>query len=279
ENRDGRICIFYPVYGKVIAGSTDIPFVDPDRAICDEDEVDYILESIRRVFPAVRVNRSHIVYRFCGVRPLPRSNASTPGEISRDHICAILPPGNRNKFPVYSLIGGKWTTFRAFDEQVADKILHFLGRPRLQNSADLPIGGGRNFPSSDADKREWLASLKDKYGLPMERTETLLDRYGTRARDVAEFMGIAPDEPLRSLPAYSRREILFMAEQEKIVRLDDLILRRTIMALLGQLSFELLLELARVLAPALEWPEERTQQEIERTMRLLEKVHGVKLAE
>ena len=79
ENKDGRICIFYPVFGKVIAGSTDIPFVDPERAICDEDEVDYILESIRQVFPAIRVDRSHIVYRFCGVRPLPRSNASTPG--------------------------------------------------------------------------------------------------------------------------------------------------------------------------------------------------------
>ena len=200
ENRDGRICIFYPVYGKVIAGSTDIPFVDPDRAICDDDEVDYILESIRRVFPAIRVNRSHIVYRFCGVRPLPRSNASTPGEISRDHICAILPAGNGNKFPVYSLIGGKWTTFRAFGEQVADQILHDLGRPRLQNSANLPIGGGRNFPPNAAEKREWLASLKEKHGLPMERVEILLDRYGTRAMDVAEFIAMRPDEPLRSLP-------------------------------------------------------------------------------
>jgi glycerol-3-phosphate dehydrogenase len=143
----------------------------------------------------------------------------------------------------------------------------------------LPIGGGKNFPQSDRGKREWLASLREKHGLPMERLEILLDRYGTRARDVAEFMGLAPDEPLRWLPAYSRREILFMAEQEKIVHLDDLILRRTIMALLGQLSIELLVELAGVLAPALEWSEEKTQQEIERTLRLLEKVHGVKLAE
>ena len=129
------------------------------------------------------------------------------------------------------------------------------------------------------DKKEWLTSLKEEHGLPMERMEMLLDRYGTRARDVAEFIGVAPDEPLRSLPAYSRREILFMAEQEKIVHLDDLILRRSIMALLGQLSFALLEELAGVLAPALGWSEERTQQEIERTLSLLENVHGVKLAE
>jgi glycerol-3-phosphate dehydrogenase len=278
ENADGRICIFYPVYGKVIAGSTDIPVSDPDTAICERDEVDYILESIRRVFPAIRLDTSHIVYRFCGVRPLPRSNSATPGEISRDHLCAVLPAQNGIKFPVYSLIGGKWTTFRAFGEQVADKILHELGRPRRKGSADLPIGGGRNFPSSNADKSEWLASLKASSGLPAERLETLLERYGTRARDVAEFIVLAPDEPLQRLRAYTRREILFMAEREKIVHLDDVILRRTLMALLGQLSFELLEELAGVLGPPLEWSERRTREEIERTARLMEKIHGVKLA-
>ncbi len=52
-NADGRICIFYPFYGKVIAGSTDIPVSDPETAFCEEDEVDYILESMRQVFPAI----------------------------------------------------------------------------------------------------------------------------------------------------------------------------------------------------------------------------------
>ena len=162
DNADGRICIFYPFYGKVIAGSTDIPVSDPETAFCEEDEVDYILESMRQVFPAIHVDRSNIVYRFCGVRPLPRSDSSTPGEISRDHSCAVIPAGNGINFPVYSLIGGKWTTFRAFGEQVADKILNHLARPRLASSADLPIGGGKGYPQTAAEKREWLASLGEK---------------------------------------------------------------------------------------------------------------------
>ena len=45
-NRDGRICIFYVVKGRIIAGSTDIKTDDPD-AVCDEAEVDYILEAMR----------------------------------------------------------------------------------------------------------------------------------------------------------------------------------------------------------------------------------------
>jgi glycerol-3-phosphate dehydrogenase len=276
-NADGRICIFYPFYGKVIAGSTDIPVSDPETAFCEEDEVDYILESLRQVFPAPRVDRPNIVYRFCGVRPLPRSDSSTPGEISRDHSCAVIPAGNDNDFPVYSLIGGKWTTFRAFAEQVADKILNYLARPRLTSSADLPIGGGKGYPQTAAEKSAWLGSLERKTRLPTGRLTALLDRYGTRAEDVVRFMSAAPDQPLRSLPEYSRREIQFMASQESIVHLDDLILRRTIMALLGQLSLELLEELAVVLAPVLAWSQERSQQEIERTVKLLREVHGVEL--
>ena len=277
DNADGRICIFYPVYGKVIAGTTDIPVGDPESAVCEEDEVDYILESIRRVFPGIRVDRSHIVYRFCGVRPLPRSDAATPGEISRDHICAILPAGNGIKFPIYSLIGGKLTTFRAFGEQVADKILRELGRPRLMSSGNLPIGGGTNFPQSATEKRDWLASVYERTRHPLERLALWLDRYGTRARNVAEFVSSAADEPLRALPTYTRREVLFIAKQEKVLHLDDIVLRRTMMALLGQLSFELLAELAAVLASTLDWSEEKSQQEIQRTLKILEAHHGVKL--
>jgi glycerol-3-phosphate dehydrogenase len=104
-----------------------------------------------------------------------------------------------------------------------------------------------------------------------------LDRYGTRARNVAEFVSSAADEPLRALPTYTRREVLFIAKQEKVLHLDDIVLRRTMMALLGQLSFELLAELAAVLASTLDWSEEKSQQEIQRTLKILEAHHGVKL--
>jgi glycerol-3-phosphate dehydrogenase len=278
-NADGRICIFYPVYGKVIAGSTDIPVSDPEKAFCEEDEVDYILESVRQVFPALPrpLDRSNIVYRFCGVRPLPRGVSFTPGEISRDHSCEVLPAGNGIDFPVYSLIGGKWTTFRAFGEQVADKILGHLGRPRSASSATVPIGGGKDYPSTAAQKVAWLTSAAETTGLSVERLSGLLERYGTRAEDVARFTTAEPDRPLRLLPEFSRREIHFLASRERVVHLDDLILRRTIVALLGQLSRGLLAELAEVLGKELAWSQERSQHEIARTVDLLAEVHGVKL--
>jgi glycerol-3-phosphate dehydrogenase len=265
-NRDARICIFYVVCGKVVAGATDIPTQDPDAA-CDEGEVDYLLESLRMAFPSIRVDRSHVVFRFCGVRPLPRSNALTPGQISRDHSFPVLAPGGGIDFPVYSLVGGKWTTFRALSEQVANEILRVLGRPRVRSSADRPIGGGKGYPR-----------LPEGTGLPQERLLALQERYGTGADRVAAYLQAGPDAPLACHAGYSRREIEYIALNERVVHLDDLIMRRTLMGLLGEVNRALLEELAAVVASVLQWPAEKTTAEIERTVQLFQKVHAVILA-
>ena len=265
-NRDGRICIFYAVHDKIIAGATDIPAEDP-AAVCDDSEVDYILEAMRLAFPSIRVDRSHVVFRFCGVRPLPRSDALTPGQISRDHSYPVLAPGDGIDFPIYSLVGGKWTTYRALAERVADEILRVLECPRVRSSADLPIGGGKGYPR-----------MPEGTGLPQERLAALLERYGTGVDRVAAYLQAGPDAPLACLPAYSRREIAFIALHERVVHLDDLILRRTMMALLGQVNGPLLEELAAIVSPLLGCSPADAAAEVARTIQLLEKVHGVRAA-
>jgi glycerol-3-phosphate dehydrogenase len=265
-NRDGRICIFYAVGGKIIAGATDVPTENPE-AVCDEAEVNYILEAMRLAFPSIRVDRSRVVFRFCGVRPLPRSDALTPGQISRDHSFPVLAPGNGIDFPIYSLVGGKWTTFRALAEQVADEILRVLKRPRICDSADLPIGGGKGFPR-----------MPENTGLPQQRLATLVERYGTGADKVAAYLQAGPDAPLAGHGGYSRREIEFIARHERVVHLDDLILRRTLMGMLGEVSLPLLEELAAIVSPVLEWSQQDAVAEVERTVELLKRVHGVTLA-
>jgi glycerol-3-phosphate dehydrogenase len=266
-NRDGRICIFYTVGGKIIAGATDIPTKDPE-AVCDEAEVDYIIEAMRQVFPSLRVDKSNVVYRFCGVRPLPRSNALTPGQVSRDHSFPVITPDNGIDFPVYSLVGGKWTTFRALSWQVADEILKVLGRPRVCDSANLSIGGGKNCPPEMSEYKDFSD----------ERVKALIERYGTGAKDVAAYMKSGPDSLLINNNRYSRREIEFIARNERVIHLDDLILRRTLMGMLGEVSLALLEELASIISPVLQWSQKEKEAEVERTVRLLQRVHGVILA-
>jgi len=278
ENKDGRIVLIFPLFDRVLIGTSDIKIENPDEARCTDEEVDYFIGMVERVFPSIKVTREQVVFRFTGVRPLPSSGAKTTGQVSRDHHIEVLSGDWTNlSFPVYSLVGGKWTSFRAFAEQITDKTLPFFGIERQKQTHDLPIGGGRGFPVTAEEREKFINRVAAWTGLPKERLAVLLERYGTRAEAVADFLNRAADAPLVSLPEYSKREIAFLAQYEKVEHLDDLLLRRTMLAMLGRVTKENLFEIAEVLASALDWSDEQKTAEAERALRLLADRHGVKV--
>jgi glycerol-3-phosphate dehydrogenase len=242
-----------------------------------DDEIDYILGAIKLVFPGIEVNRSHIVFRFTGVRPLPSSSASTAGQISRDHSIQEVPPGGGLNFPIYSLVGGKWTTFRAFSEQTADKVLAALNLPRKLSTAQRPIGGGKDYPKIDADKKAWLLDLRAKTEIELDRLQKLFDRYGTYAAEVAAFISKGDDAMLAHTPGYSRREVMFITQREKVAHLDDFLLRRSLLAMLGKVNADSLAEFGMVIGEVLGWPPDKMEEEARRTAEILMVRHGMKL--
>ena len=278
ENKDGRIVLIFPLQDRVLIGTSDLRIEHPDDARCTDEEVDYFLELTARVFPNIKVTREHVVFAFSGVRPLASSAAKTTGQFSRDHHIEVLSGDWTNlSFPVYSLVGGKWTSFRAFSEEVADKALQFLGIKRNKSTEDLPIGGGRNYPRTAEEHAKYVNGLAAWTGLSRERLETLFERYGTRTESMAEFMKLSADASLVSLPNYSKRELLYLVQHEKVEHLDDLLLRRTMLAMLGKLSHDTVIEIAELLADALAWNLEKKNAEAERTLRLLADRHRVRL--
>jgi len=278
ENKDGRIVLIYPLYDKVLVGTSDIPIEDPDEAVCTEEEVDYFLEMIEVVFPKMNVTRDDIVFQFSGVRPLEYSSAKTTGQISRDHTIQVLSGvWTGQNYPIYSLVGGKWTSFRAFAEQVTDKALDFLGMTRQHSTREMKIGGGKGYERHESERKEKLQSITAWTNLPFERVEKLYQRYGTRVEEFAMFIAESGCQPLESLPDYCRGEITFLAQKEKVVHLDDLLLRRTHIAKLGLLTAPLLVELADILAEVLGWSDEERDAEMLRATELLSTKHGVTL--
>jgi glycerol-3-phosphate dehydrogenase len=111
--------------------------------------------------------------------------------------------------------------------------------------------------------------------LPQARLFSLQERYGTGSDRVAAYMQSGPDAPLASLPAYSRREIEFIARNERVLHLDDLILRRTLIGLLGEATRPVIEELAAIVAPILHWPPQTAAAEVVRTIHLLQSLHGM----
>ncbi len=274
ENSDGRIVLIFPFHDKVLIGASDIPVESADDVRCTDAEIDYFLGMVARVFPGIAVGRQQIVFQFSGVRPLAYASAKTTGQITRDH---ILQEDRVDGIPIYSLVGGKWTTYRAFAEQVTDKVLTTLGCNRHATTAALPVGGGRNYPQTEAAKGEFIQKVAAKTGLTEEHTGRLFSRYGTRALEIAAFLQEKPDVPLLANPAYTRREIQFWVTHEKAFHVDDLLLRRSTLAWLGQASLPLIAELAEIMGQVPGWTNEQQNAEAQRAAAILRDKHGVAL--
>ena len=273
---DGRICLVYPFFGTALLGTTDLKADDPDRIRCDDDEVSYILASINTLFPKLNLTADKIRFRYAGLRPLPATAAADPGEISRDHVMrSDALPGS--DVPLLSLIGGKWTTFRAFAEQATDAVLQRLGRTRTRSTAAEPIGGGRHYPGTAVARQGWIDGLIDRFGVTTAHAALLLDRYGTAAPDILSAGGTGSDVPLRSLPSYGAAELRGMAQREQIVHLIDLVFRRTAIAVSEPLTLGALEELAATIAPVLGWSAEHCAAEVTATIATAREKHGMRI--
>jgi len=253
ENVDGRICIMFGLHGKVLIGSTDIKVPDPDKVRCEADERAYILDGMSWVLPGVTVRPEQVLHVFAGVRPLPVSGAGTTGQIPRGH----FNRWTEGAVPVLSMIGGKWTTFRAFGELAADDVMTRLGMARSSGTQELPIGGGAGFPQ---DRAAWCAEVAAASGLAQARIATLLERYGTLAKALAQ--AFAGERMLPGLPGYSDAEIDYLIAHEQVETLADLALRRTVVALAGGLDAAALETLADRLAAAKGWSPTRREEEL-----------------
>jgi len=226
ENKDGRIVLIFPLFDKVMIGTSDIPIDDPDSARCTDEEVNYFLEMVARVFPGIPVSRDQIIFRFSGVRPLAYTLARNAGQITRDH---HIQENFLGEIPVYSLVGGKWTSFRAFSQQVTDRALSFLGKTRKADTTSLPIGAGQDSTA------------------------------------------------LRTKPDFTREDIIDMAHHEKVIHLDDLLLRRTLLGYLGHLNAPMVEQFSGWVGDALGWSSSRKAEEVSRAAAILLERHQVRL--
>ena len=269
ENGDGRVCILFPYLGKVLAGSTDIRVEKAERVRCEPEERDYILGAVREVFPTIPVTADDVVYSYSGIRPLPKSDHDFTGRISRGHFVHRL----EGRVPQFCMVGGKWTTFRAFAEQTADAVLHELGRQRVCDTISLAIGGGADFPGT-SDELE--AQLTAQYSIPTARAAWLADAYGTRAHDVLAYcLGRADDVSLDGACPMTTAEIVYLCRTEYVIGLEDMLLRRTPLAIRGEVSTTIVDRVAGIMAAELDWTPAHKVHQIETVIRDLADFHGV----
>lgn len=273
---DGRPMMVIPWLGRYIIGATDVRFHgDLDRASMDAEERDYILRETNRVIPEARLTAEHVLWSYTGVRPLPYQESGPTGDITRRHV--VHNHARDRDAPVhglYSVIGGKLTTFRALAEQVNDTVLGATrGERRSRRRATtrqsrLPGACTKDF--TDFGKR-----FRTSTTLPPAVADRLLRLYGTRAVDIetlaTEERGLA--RPVEGLPDCLAAEIVFVLREEAAETLADVVARRIMTGLGGDLGQNSLGAVAEVVAAEAGWGGTRTDTEINNYIQYIAKFH------
>ncbi|MBO0906467.1 glycerol-3-phosphate dehydrogenase/oxidase [Jiella sonneratiae] len=277
ETRDHRACLIYAIdEAHCILGTTDLRTDSPDDTTCSDAEIDYLFDVLSEILPDRPLSRSDIVFTYAGVRPLPATAAGATGAISRDHSIRAFEADAGRPFPLLALVGGKWTTYRACAEQIADQVLERIGRPRKTATLSLPIGGGRGLePGGDAVAR-LAKELSEKLpGLTRDQAARLVGRYGRNAFGVVGAEATSSLTPLATAPNYFREEIRHIATKERVTRLEDVILRRTLLPFEGLARRDVVEEVGGIVGEALDWTRPKIAAEIKACLQCLERRYRV----
>ena len=278
ETRDFRACLVYALDSeRILLGTTDIRAGDPDTARCSDEEIDYLFDVLEQVMPGAAARRDEIVFTYAGVRPLPYSGEGATGAISRDHFLRDFEPEGKRPFPVSTLVGGKWTTYRACAEQIADAVLARLGLSRRRTTLDVPIGGSAGLENDARKRLAFIGDLMARHGLDQTVSAALVDRYGSQADDVAPHVAADGGETVDEASRYRAGEIRWILAEERVTHLSDIVLRRTLMPFENAITPAGLDAIARIAADALGWDRQRREAEIEATVAALAARYRVEL--
>jgi glycerol-3-phosphate dehydrogenase len=261
---DGRAVLVLPWNGKYLIGATDIRFDgDLDMASATQDEYDYILAETNAIIPEANLTMGDVLYAYTGVRPLPFVDQSSDvSDITRRH---DIRHHEDVADGLYTLVGGKLTTFRQVGEDFGDLLSKRFGIRRRSVTRKLTLPGGR-------DKN--LARLRTRVaatGVDPSVVARLVDQYGTRAVDLAALITSTPErsEVLDAGFGLTVGEIEWAITHEGALRLSDVLSRRTMVQLQSGLGRDSIEPAAEVCARLLGWDEERKADEIARHERFL----------
>jgi glycerol-3-phosphate dehydrogenase len=240
KTTDGRILFLLPWYGRVLAGTTDTPCLEPEiEPIALKEEIDFILETAA-VYLCKAPTRSDILSVFAGLRPLvvPKRNSSVTKGISRSHKLFVSPSG------LLTVVGGKWTTYRKMGEDIIDKALKLAGLSAIPcNTQHLPI-----------------------HGFVENQREGHLAIYGADASAIEDLIAQHPElaEPLHPEYPYLKAEVVWVVREEMAITVEDILARRLRMLFLdARASIEMAPAIAALMAAELGHDQEWEKQQIQ----------------
>ena len=251
--KDSRAMFAIPWEGRTIFGTTDLdhPYPLEEEPYCTNQEIEYMLEAIKAIFPSSKISESSIISSFAGLRPIVRGDASNPSAESRAHL--VLEEDG-----LVTITGGKLTIF----EIMAEDALQFVAAQLGKELAPIHYWFNPNPP-------HFSSSL-----LPSQSYQYLVGRYSQALPDLIEISALEHLTRIEDLYTYWA-ELAYNARYAMVEHLDDLLLRRTRLGMLLPNGGKDILDKVRQLTePELPWTEEEWRSEIARYQEIYQKAYS-----
>lgn len=214
---DGRQMFLMPHQNGSIVGTTDDDYYgDLDNPVATEDEVQYILQAARRIFPGI--DRYRMSRTYVGIRPTLYEWGKNEDRLSREH--AFFDHAKQGVTGLISVAGGKLAAYRQLAEEVTDLVAARLGNRTPCRSHLDPLPGAEG----QVDVKDWAASFQGSR-LSVSR---MAYRHGSRGKEV---LAIAKKQPGAACHTcicepVTEAEVRYTCRHEVVRRLSD-VRRRT----------------------------------------------------
>ncbi|MSR88903.1 MAG: glycerol-3-phosphate dehydrogenase [Candidatus Margulisbacteria bacterium] len=214
---DGRMFFVLPWGDQSMIGTTDTDYKGPiDSVAVEPEDIEYLIREAGLEFPDSHLTPEDVVSSFAGIRPLLRQKKGVIGAVSREHKLSW----NRRNF--LSVMGGKFTTYRAVSEAVAAKVHAKLSHRSFRSlTRELPLFGGDQIEANYEEDSIMYSVSKDIY-------EYVISRYGSAYRDVLLTLTERSDNCEYLVgTTYLKGEVVYAIRYEFAMQPEDFMRRRT----------------------------------------------------
>lgn len=244
---DGRTMFLIPWAGRTVVGTTETDFEgDIDDVDPTMQDVDYLLDPMRSLFPESEIGYSDVLCSWSGLRPLVGNLDGHASDVRREHRVEIEPNG------LLSVAGGKLTTYRSMAEEVLRVALEGLETSRVTSSCttmDDPLVVDPEGPDLEKELRDPLVSL---YGPETKVLARMMSADTTLGRRIS-------DNPL-----LLSAQVAFALEHEMALHVNDVLTRRLPHIFQADdLGARVVEPVAQLMGQRLGWDDSRVTQEIE----------------
>lgn len=201
-----------------MVGTTDEEVTPGTELAVTKGDVEYLLRHLNQ-YVARRVTPDEIVSGFAGARPLVAANdEGDTKSLSRDDVVEVDPASG-----LISIMGGKWTTYRAMAEDTIHVVQKALGVPQTESRTHTYVlYGGQGFT------QDFWRRLCTQHQLSEETARHLSAKFGTAAEDILGLTKENADlgQPIASSYPAIRAEVIYSVREEMAATLEDVLARR-----------------------------------------------------